>query len=53
MKKPHISGWCSPWCSPKSHATCQERIEKGQNPNGCDCPKHPANMPITDRDDAA
>ncbi len=36
---PHISGYCSPWCSPKSHATCQERIEKGWAAMFCHCPK--------------
>ena len=24
-----LSGWCSPDCSPRSHATCQERLERG------------------------
>ena len=33
------SGWCSPYCTPRSHATCQARLDKGQL-DACDCPKH-------------
>ena len=32
-----LSGWCSPFCTPRSHATCQERIEKGLL-DYCECP---------------
>jgi hypothetical protein len=35
----HLSGWCSPDCTPRSHATCQERIDAGLL-DGCDCPDH-------------
>jgi hypothetical protein len=33
------SGWCSPDCSPRSHATCQERLDRGLL-DRCDCPGH-------------
>lgn len=36
--KTHLSGWCSPWCSPRSHATCQERLER-RDFERCDCIK--------------
>ena len=39
MTKPHLSGWCSPCCSPKAHATCQDRLNKGQL-DVCECPDH-------------
>lgn len=25
--RPRLSGWCSPYCTPRSHGTCQERID--------------------------
>lgn len=34
-----LSGWCSPTCSPRSHATCQERLDKGLLTR-CDCAYH-------------
>lgn len=40
MSKPHLSGWCSPDCSSRSHATCQERLDKGWL-KVCECPDHP------------
>lgn len=36
--KLRLSGWCSPNCTPRSHATCQERGNRGQLVKPCECP---------------
>lgn len=32
------SGWCSPCCSPRAHAICQDRVNRGLL--ACTCPNH-------------
>jgi hypothetical protein len=37
--RPRLSGWCSPCCSPRAHATCQDRLDR-QLLTRCECPGH-------------
>lgn len=34
-----LSGWCSPTCGPRAHATCQRRLEAGLL-DRYGCPRH-------------
>ena len=37
-----LSGWCSPPDAhhPRAHARCQEQLDRGLLPRGCECAEH-------------